>query len=86
MRVLASAALLLLVALAATGAAAVEGVVPAADEIAANERAKEAASLEAEVGQLKAKISGLGACAVYIGSRSPRCCSVVSVFRCLCWV
>jgi hypothetical protein len=84
MRVLASAALLLLVALAATGAAAVEGVVPAADEIAANERAKEAASLEAEV--LKAKISGLGACAVYIGSRSPRCCSVVSVFRCLCWV
>jgi hypothetical protein len=84
MRVLASAALLLLIALAATGA--VEGVVPAADEIAANERAKEAASLEAEVGQLKAKISGLGACAVYIGSRSPRCCSVVSVFRCLCWV
>jgi hypothetical protein len=82
MRVLASAALLLLIALAATGA--VEGVVPAADEIAANERAKEAASLEAEV--LKAKISGLGACAVYIGSRSPRCCSVVSVFRCLCWV
>jgi hypothetical protein len=77
MRVLASAALLLLVALAATGSAAaqdtaVEGVVPAVDEIAASARAKEVASLEAEVGQLKAKISGLGACAVYIGSRFPR--------------
>ncbi|TVU10100.1 hypothetical protein EJB05_43608 [Eragrostis curvula] len=64
MRLLAAAALLLLVALAAAGSAAaqdaaVEGVVPAAEEVAANARAKEAAVLAAEVDQLRAKISGL---------------------------
>ena len=42
--------------------AAVEGVAPAADEIAANARAKEAAVLAAELGQLRAKISALGTC------------------------
>lgn len=77
MRLLASAAVLLLVALAAAGPvaaqdAAVEGVVPAAEEIAANARVKEAAALEAELAQLRAKISSLGACAVYIGSGSSR--------------
>ena len=44
--------------------AAVEGVAPAADEIAANARAKEAAVLAAELGQLRAKISALGACSL----------------------
>uniref|UniRef100_A0A0A8ZI37 Peptidase M23 n=1 Tax=Arundo donax TaxID=35708 RepID=A0A0A8ZI37_ARUDO len=54
---------LLLVALAAGPAAArdaaVEGVAPAAEEFAADARAKEAAVLAAEVGQLRAKISAL---------------------------
>ncbi|XP_066390499.1 WEB family protein At3g02930, chloroplastic-like isoform X3 [Miscanthus floridulus] len=39
--------------------AAVEGVAPATDEIAAGARAKEAAVLAAELGQLRAKISAL---------------------------
>ncbi|GJM98381.1 hypothetical protein PR202_ga15389 [Eleusine coracana subsp. coracana] len=64
MRLLASAALLLLVALAAAGPAAaqdaaVEGAVPAAAEVAANARAQEAAVLEFELAQLRAKISTL---------------------------
>lgn len=59
----AAAALLLLVAgPAAAQDAAVEGVAPAAEEIAANARAKEAAVLTAELGKLRAKISALGAC------------------------
>jgi hypothetical protein len=65
MRLLASAALLLIVALTAAGAAT-------AAQDAANARAKGAAALVAEVGQLRAKISSLGAFAVYIGSSSPR--------------
>lgn len=57
---LAAAALLLLVAVpAAAQDAAVEGVVPGIEEIAANARAKEAAVLAAELGQLRAKISTL---------------------------
>lgn len=54
--------LLLLVACAGPAAAqdaAVEGVAPAAEEIAANARAKEAAVLAAELGQLRAKIHSL---------------------------
>ena len=59
----AAAALLLLVAgPAAAQDAAVEGVAPGAEEIAANARAKEAAVLAAELGQLRAKISALGPC------------------------
>lgn len=57
------AAALLLVALLAAGAAAqeavVEGVGP--EEIAAKAKAKEEAVLAAELGQLRAKISALGA-------------------------
>jgi hypothetical protein len=61
----AAAALLLLLLVAGPAAAqdaAVEGVAPAAEEIAANARAKEAAVLTAELAQLRAKISALGAC------------------------
>lgn len=59
------AALLLLLLVAGPAAAqdaAVEGVAPAAEEIAANARAKEAAVLASELVQLRAKISALGAC------------------------
>ncbi|RLM84490.1 hypothetical protein C2845_PM04G20200 [Panicum miliaceum] len=66
---LAAAALLLLVAgPAAAQDAAVEGVAPAAEELAANARAKEAAVLSAELVQLRAKISALGQ--VYLGNVS----------------
>lgn len=60
---LAAATLLLLLVAgpAAAQDAAVEGVAPGAEEIAANARAKEAAVLASELGQLRAKISALGA-------------------------
>ena len=61
----AAAAVLLLLLVAGPAAAqdaAVEGVAPAAEELAANARAKEAAVLAAELVQLRAKISALGAC------------------------
>jgi hypothetical protein len=65
-RLMLAAALLLLLLLVAGPAAAqdaaVEGVAPAAEELAANARAKEAAVLAAELVQLRAKISALGAC------------------------
>jgi hypothetical protein len=81
---LAAAALLMAVLLLVAGPvaaqdAAVEGVAPPAEEIAANARAKEAAVLAAELVQLRAKISALGACTLTLpDSGSASSCSAAS--------